>query len=64
MTVPPVLARAGPLAPALVLAALAPLAGCSAGPPATYQGTVSACYAFAATACLRSRAPGRRRAGP
>jgi len=53
VTVPPVLARAGPLAPALVLAALAPLAGCSAGPPATYQGTVSACYAFAVQALDR-----------
>ena len=31
MTAPPVLARAGPLAPALVLVDLAPLAGCSAG---------------------------------
>jgi hypothetical protein len=53
VTVPPVLTRAGPLAPVLVLLALAPLAGCSAGPPATDQGSVSACYAFAVQALDR-----------
>jgi hypothetical protein len=53
VTVPPVLTRAGPLAPALALAALAALAGCSAGPPAPYQASVSACYAFAVQALDR-----------
>jgi manganese efflux pump family protein len=53
VTVPPVLTRGAPLAPALVLAALAALAGCSAGPPAPYQASVSACYAFAVQALDR-----------
>jgi len=53
VTVPPVLTRAAPLAPALALAALAALAGCSAGPPAPYQASVSACYAFAVQALDR-----------
>jgi hypothetical protein len=53
MTVPPGLARAGPLAPMLVLLALAPAAGCSAGPPARSPGTVSTCYAFAVQALTR-----------
>jgi len=51
--VPPVLTRAAPLAPALVLAAFAALAGCSSGPPAPYQASVSACYAFAVQALDR-----------
>ena len=50
---PPVLTRAAPLAPALVLAAFAALAGCSSGPPAPYQASVSACYAFAVQALDR-----------
>jgi len=53
VTVPPVLTRAAPLAPALALAALAALAGCSAGAPAPYQASVSACYAFAVQALDR-----------
>jgi len=53
MTVPPGLARAGPLAPMLVLLALAPAAGCAAGPPARSQGTVSTCYAFGVRALTR-----------
>ena len=53
MTVPPVLTRAALLAPALVLAAFAALAGCSSGPPAPYQASVSACYAFAVQALDR-----------
>jgi hypothetical protein len=53
ITVPPVLIRAGPLASVLVPLALAPVDGCSAGPPAPYQATVSACYAFAVQALDR-----------
>jgi hypothetical protein len=53
VTVPAVLTRAWPLARALVLLALIPLAGCSAAPPARYQASVSACYAFAVQALER-----------
>lgn len=53
MSVPPVPVRAGPLAPMLVLLALAAVAGCSTGPPAPYQATVSSCYAFAVQALDR-----------